>query len=252
MTPEIWFWVLAGLAAFFVGSSKGGLPFVGILAVPLMALQISPVVAAGLLLPIYIISDIYGLWIYRKSYDIRNIKILVPAAAIGIGVGWATAHITSDSLVKLVVGIIGLAYCVDALLKVKRNLPPKSADIPRGIFWGALTGFTSFVSHAGAPPYQMYVLPQRLEKMVYAGTSTIIFAIINLLKLPPYWFLGQVNVGSLETGLYLAPIAIIGAFLGYRLTRIIPQGIFFRVVEVVLFLVSIKLIYDGAIGLTNA
>jgi uncharacterized protein len=252
MTPEIWFWVLAGLAAFFVGSSKGGLPLVGILAVPLMALQISPVVAAGLLLPIYIISDIYGLWIYRKSYDIRNIRILVPAAAIGIAVGWATAHITSDSLVKLVVGIIGLAYCVDALLKAKRNLPPKSADIPRGVFWGALTGFTSFVSHAGAPPYQMYVLPQRLEKMVYAGTSTIIFAIINLLKLPPYWFLGQVNVGSLETGLYLAPIAIIGAFLGYRLTRIIPQGIFFRVVEVALFLVSIKLIYDGAIGLTNA
>ena len=252
MTSEIWFWVLAGLAAFFVGSSKGGLPLVGILAVPLMALQISPVVAAGLLLPIYIISDIYGLWIYRKSYDIRNIKILVPAAAIGIGVGWATAHITSDSLVKLVVGIIGLAYCVDALLKAKRNLPPKSADIPRGIFWGALTGFTSFVSHAGAPPYQMYVLPQRLEKMVYAGTSTIIFAIINLLKLPPYWFLGQVNVGSLETAMYLAPIAIIGAFLGYRLTRIIPEGIFFRVVEVALFLVSIKLIYDGAIGLTNA
>ncbi len=252
MTPEIWFWVLAGLAAFFVGSSKGGLPLVGILAVPLMALQISPVVAAGLLLPIYIISDMYGLWIYRKSYDIRNIRILVPAAAIGIAVGWATAHITSDSLVKLVVGIIGLAYCVDALLKARRNLPPKSADIPRGIFWGALTGFTSFVSHAGAPPYQMYVLPQRLEKMVYAGTSTIIFAIINLLKLPPYWFLGQVNVGSLETGLYLAPIAIIGAFLGYRLTRIIPQGIFFRVVEVALFLVSVKLIYDGAIGLTNA
>jgi uncharacterized protein len=97
----------------------------------------------------------------------------------------------------------------------------------------------------------MYVLPQRLEKMVYAGTSTIIFAIINLLKLPPYWFLGQVNLGSLETALLLSPLAIIGAYLGYRLTLILPEKIFFRIVEVALFLVSLKLVYDGAVGLAN-
>ncbi len=251
MTGDVWFWVLAGLATLFVGSSKGGLPLIGMLAVPLMALQISPVVAAGLLLPIYIISDMYGLWIYRKSFDRRNIAILVPAAAIGIAVGWATASITNEDVVTILVGVIGLAYCIDALLKARRNLPPKPAYVPRGVFWGAITGFTSFVSHSGAPPYQMYVLPQRLEKMVYAGTSTIIFAIINLLKLPPYWFLGQVNLASLETALLLSPLAIIGAYVGYRLTLILPEKIFFRIVEVALFLVSLKLVYDGMAGLTN-
>ena len=252
MEFDILFWALALLAALFVGASKGGLPLIGMLGVPIMALQISPVVAAGLLLPIYIVSDVYGLWIYRKSYDARNIIIIVPAAAIGIGIGWATASVTSDDLVKLVVGVIGLLYCIDAILKARRNLPPRPADVPRGLFWGMIAGFTSFVSHAGAPPYQMYVLPQRLEKMVYAGTSTIIFAIINLLKLPPYWFLGQVNIGSLETGMYLAPVAILGAYLGYKLTSIIPQKLFFRIVEVALFLVSLKLIYDGFTGLTNS
>lgn len=251
MAAEFWFWVLAGLAALFVGGSKGGLPLIGMLGVPLMALQISPVVAAGLLLPIYIISDMYGLWIYRKSFDQRNIAILVPAAAIGIAVGWAAASITNEDVVTILVGIIGLAYCIDAVLKARRNLPPRPADVPRGLFWGSLAGFTSFVSHAGAPPYQMYVLPQRLEKMVYAGTSTIIFAIINLLKLPPYWFLGQVNVGSLRTAVILAPIAIIGAFLGFRLTKILPEKAFFRIVEIALFLVSLKLVYDGVVGLTN-
>ncbi len=129
---------------------------------------------------------------------------------------------------------------------------PGPRTVPRGIFWGSIAGFTSFVSHSGAPPYQMYVLPQRLEKMVYAGTSTIIFAIINLLKLPPYWFLGQVNVGSLRVAAILAPIAIIGAFLGYRLTKVLPEKIFFRIVEVALFLVSLKLVYDGIIGLWGA
>ena len=248
---DLWFWILAGVATLFVGSSKGGLPLIGMLAVPLMALQISPVVAAGLLLPIYIISDMYGLWIYRKSFDLRNIYILVPAAAIGIGVGWATASITNEHVVTILVGLIGLAYCIDAVLKARRKLPPKPADVPRGLFWGSITGFTSFVSHAGAPPYQMYVLPQRLEKMVYAGTSTIIFAIINLLKLPPYWFLGQVNLDSLEIALKLAPIAITGAYIGFRLTKILPEKAFFRIVEVALFLVSMKLIYDGVAGLTN-
>jgi len=251
MAADFWFWILAVLATLFVGGSKGGLPLIGILSVPLLALQISPVVAAGLLLPVYIVSDVYGLWLYRKSYDLRNIKIIVPAATIGILFGWTTVSITSDDLVKLLVGVIGLVYCADAVMKARRVIAPKPADLPRGFFWGSIAGFTSFVSHAGGPPYQMYVLPQRMEKMVYAGTSTIIFAIINLLKLPPYWFLGQVNVGSLRIAAILAPIAIIGAFLGYRLTRIVPEKAFYRFVEVVLFLVSVKLVYDGVVGLTN-
>ncbi|HLA02721.1 MAG TPA: sulfite exporter TauE/SafE family protein [Aestuariivirga sp.] len=251
MAADFWFWILAVLATLFVGGSKGGLPLIGILSVPLLALQISPVVAAGLLLPVYIVSDVYGLWLYRKSYDLRNIRIIVPAATIGILFGWATVSITSDDLVKLLVGVIGLVYCADAVMKARRVIAPRPADLPRGIFWGSIAGFTSFVSHAGGPPYQMYVLPQRMEKMVYAGTSTIIFAIINLLKLPPYWFLGQVNVGSLRIAAILAPIAIIGAFLGYRLTKIIPEKAFYRFVEVALFLVSVKLVYDGVVGLTN-
>jgi uncharacterized protein len=248
MPIDYWFWILALLSSLFVGASKGGLPLIGMLAVPIMSLVISPVVAAGLLLPIYIVSDMYGLWIYRREYDRRNIAIIIPAATIGIGIGWATAHVTSEDVVKFLVGVIGLAYCLDAVLKARRNLPPRTADIPRGMFWGTITGFTSFVSHAGAPPFQMYVLPQRLEKMVYAGTTTIIFAIINMLKLPPYWLLGQVNVASLEKCLVLGPVSLVGAFLGYKLTTVMPTKLFFRAVEIALFLVSVLLIRESAPG----
>ncbi|MEO6609083.1 MAG: sulfite exporter TauE/SafE family protein [Aestuariivirga sp.] len=248
MSIDYWFWILAILSSIFVGASKGGLPLIGMLAVPIMSLVISPVVAAGLLLPIYIVSDMYGLWIYRREYDTRNIAILVPAAAIGIGIGWATAHVTSEDVVKFLVGVIGLAYCLDAVLKARRNIPAKSSDIPRGMFWGTIAGFTSFVSHAGAPPYQMYVLPQRLDKMVYAGTTTIVFAIVNLMKLPPYWFLGQVNVASLEKCLVLGPVSLVGAYLGYEFTKILPTKLFFRAVEIALFLVSVLLIQESAPG----
>jgi uncharacterized protein len=241
------FWVLAAAAALLVGGSKGGVPGVGILAVPVLSQVISPVVAAGLLLPIFILSDIYGLWLYRRNYDAWNIKLIVAAATIGILIGWATAQYNSDALVKFIVGMIGLWYAADLYLKSRRKVEtaPRPADIPRGLFWGSLAGFTSFVAHAGGTPYQMFVLPQKLDKMTFAGTATITFAIINLLKLPPYWLLGQVNVGSLWTCAYLAPVALIGAWGGYRLTKILPEKTFFRWVEIALFLVSLKLIYDA-------
>jgi uncharacterized membrane protein YfcA len=247
MDGGLLFFLLAGLAAFVVGASKGGLPMVGALGVPLLALVMPPVAAAALLLPVYIVSDWVGLWAYRKHYDMRNLLILVPAMTGGVALGWATAHVTAEWMVTLIVGIVGLYYCVTVLLK-KPDAPPKPADVPRGVFWGTIAGFTSFVSHTGGPPYQTYVLPQKLEKMVFAGTSTIVFAIINAVKLIPYWALGQFNPGNLEMAALLAPVAIAGALAGYRVTSIIPERVFFRLVEVALFVVSVKLIYDALLA----
>ena len=172
MNADILFYALAALAAFTVGLSKGGLPMVGVLGVPLLALVISPVAAAALLLPIFIVSDVFAVWVYRHAYDRRNLMILIPATVLGIAIGWATASITSERLVTFLVGVIALAYCVNALIQ-RGNMPAKPADVPRGIFWGTIAGFTSFVSHSGAPPYQMYALPQKMPKLVFAGTSTI-------------------------------------------------------------------------------
>jgi uncharacterized protein len=245
MSQEVWFWTVATLATFFIGAAKGGLPMVGLLSVPTLSLAVSPVVAAGLTLPLYIISDIYGLWLYRHSYNMRILKIVVPAMALGVLAGWLAATATNDSFVKGMVGTIGLAYTADALVRTRRQLPPKPADVPRGLFWGSIAGFTSFVSHAGGPPYQMYVLPQRLDKMTFAGTSTIAFTIINLIKVPPYWQLGQINLASLQTGLYLIPVALFGAFAGYQLTAKLPEKLFFRIVEIALVLLSLRLLYEA-------
>ena len=110
---DLWFWICAALASFLVGASKGGLPGVGVLGVPILAQVISPTLAAGILLPILVVSDWYGLWMYRKSYDLRIIKIMVVTGLIGILIGWATAHITNTDVVKIIVGIIGLSFFVD-------------------------------------------------------------------------------------------------------------------------------------------
>jgi uncharacterized membrane protein YfcA len=239
------FLICGGLAAIFIGLSKGGVPMIGMLGVPVMALAMSPLRAAALLLPIYVITDMFGLLAYRRQFSVRNLAILVPAAIIGIGIGWATASVVSDSFVRLLVGLIGLAYCLDLWRKRRRDLPPKPADVPRGLFWGALTGFTSFVSHSGAPPYQMYVMPQRLSKLVFAGTSTILFAIVNAVKLVPYWALGQLNSENLPTAAALFPVGIAATFAGVRIVRILAEERFFQLVTIGLFLISAKLTYDG-------
>ena len=244
-SADLAFWGLALLASFLVGASKGGLPLVGVLSVPLLSLVMPAGQAAGLTLPIYILSDVYGLWIYRQEFDKRNLAILIPAGAIGILAGYLTAHITNEDMVKFLVALIGLAYCADAVSKTWRTVPTKPADLPRGIFWGTIAGFTSFVSHAGGPPYNMFVLPQRLSKMIYAGTTTIVFAAVNLMKLPPYIALGQVNLGSLQICAVLAPLALFGAWAGYRLTTVVPEKLFFRAVEITLFLVALLLLDES-------
>ncbi|MBB6091506.1 hypothetical protein HNQ60_000352 [Povalibacter uvarum] len=235
---------LAALAALLVGLSKGGLSLIGSVAVPMLALVISPVTAAALLLPIFVVSDMFGLWSYRREFDRRNLVILISAGVIGIGFGWATASIITERWVGFIVGLIGVTFCFNAWRQRHVVVQPKPADVPRGVFWGTLMGFSSFVSHSGGPPYQVYVLPQQLPKTVYAGTTTIVFAVVNAVKLLPYWALGQFNASNLKTSAWLMPIAIAGTFIGVRLVRILPQRTYFTIVQTVLFLVSIKLIWD--------
>jgi uncharacterized protein len=246
--PDLLFFAFAVIAAVLVGLSKGGLPVIGMLATPVLALAVSPVTGAAILLPIYVVSDMFGLHAYRRDFDRRNLLILVPATSIGVGLGWATASIISERLVTLVVGAIGLAFCFDHYWKNQHRLEPKPADMRRGLFWGAIAGFTSFVSHSGAPPYQMFVLPQRLDKLTYAGTTTILFAYVNALKLIPYWALGQLNAAALKIAALLVLPAIAAVYAGVWLVRVIPEELFYRLVMAALFVVSLKLIWDAAIG----
>ena len=244
------FWAAAVVAAVLVGLGKGGLPVVGMLGVPVLALVINPVVAAGLLLPVYVVSDMFGLYAYRHEFDRRVLAIVVPGAVAGIAFGWATAQVVPEAAVTALVGVIGTVFALNILLRrgggggeVRR------AEVAPGLFWGAVTGFTSFVSHSGAPPWQVYTLPLGLSKTVFAGTSTIAFAIINAVKLVPYWHLGQLSAGNLKVAAVLFLPAALAVFVGVRLVRALPERLFFQAVTWALLALSLKLMWDGARGL---
>jgi len=113
-----------------------------------------------------------------------------------------------------------------------------------GLFWGTLSGFTSFISHAGAPPFQVYVLPQQLPKTVFAGTATLVFAVINFAKILPYQNLRPYSMVDMMDAAVLIPFAIGGTFLGAVLTKKIPDALFFRLVQIGLFSISLKLIWS--------
>lgn len=215
---------------------------IGTLGVPLFALAVSPVKAAAILLPVYVLSDMVGLAVYRREFSRRNVLILVPAACIGIGIGWASASAVPERGVNLLVGLIGVGFCLNTWLQRRREPTPRDAGVVRGTFWGSLLGFTSFISHSGAPPFQVFVLPQRLPKMVYAGTTTIVFALVNLLKLIPYAALGQLSPTNLSFAALFALPAFVGTLLGIRLVRVLPQQSYYLVVQLLLFAVSMRLL----------
>ena len=235
----------AALGAVLVGLSKGGLPATGTLAVPILSLVMSPIKAATLLLPIYVISDAVGVWLYRKDFSPWNLKVLIPAGMLGVFVGWLTTSMISEQMVTLLIGVIGVAFCLNTWLRKKPEGLPTPASLLPGLFWGSLSGFTSFISHAGAPPYQVYVLPQQLSKTVFAGTATLVFAAINLAKVLPYQNLRPYQMADLMDAVVLIPFAIGGTFLGAVLTKKIPDVLFFRLVQIGLFAISLKLIWSA-------
>ncbi|HXW19418.1 MAG TPA: sulfite exporter TauE/SafE family protein, partial [Roseiarcus sp.] len=166
------FYAAAAPAVIFFGLSKGGFGPISALSMPLMSLVMSPVRAAAIMLPILVVQDWVSVWAFRRDWDKRNLLILIPASVIGVGAGWLLAARVSEALVRLAVGLISIGFVIFMVARSWRGEPiPAPAAPAPGILWGAIAGFTSFVSHNGAPPFQVYVMPQRLAPRIFAGTA---------------------------------------------------------------------------------
>ena len=248
--PDILFG-LASLGAFLVGLSKGGLPAVGMLAVPILSLVMPPMKATVMLLPSYVISDMVGIWLYRHDFSVTNLRILAPAGMVGVGLGWATASLVPEQVISFLIGLMGVAFCLHVWLGKNQMTEAQPVHRGKGWFWGGLSGFTSFISHAGAPPFQIYMLPQKLRKAQFAGTATLFFALINLTKILPYQALRPYTRDGLYEVAGLVPAALVGTLAGAYLTRKIADKWFFLVVQLGLFGVSLKLLFGAWVWLLH-
>jgi hypothetical protein len=237
-------------AVILMGLSKGGFAGLGLLALPLMALVVSPVQAAAIMLPLLIAQDVVTVWSYRREFDRRILATLLPGALIGILAGYLLAAKVSDAAVGLAVGVISIGFALRNLLGLNRvEAPVKQAGYAPGTLWGAICGFTSMIAHAGGPPFQIYVMPQRLPPAVFVGTGAIFFATINLIKVGPYIALGQFSPQNLTASLALLPVAVASTFAGVWLVRRVPPERFYTIIYWLLLAVGTKLVFDGLKGL---
>lgn len=248
MTPitDPLFYALAVPAVVIVGLSKGGFGgAIALLGVPLMSLAIPPVQAAGILLPILVVMDMVGLAAYRGTFDKKSLAILLPAAFAGIAIGYFTAAYVTDGHVRLIVGLVALAFALNYYFGTARRGEARPHRPWLGRLWGMVAGFTSFVSHTGGPPFQMYMLPLRLAPTLFAGTAVIFFSAVNAVKLVPYFLLGQFDTTNLATSAVLLPLAPLATLAGVWLVRVVNPQTFYRITYAMVLAISFKLIWDG-------
>lgn len=165
---------------------------------------------------------------------------------VGIAIGTLTAAITSESFVRLIVGLLALGFVV-RMTVLHAGEQPSAQGRLSGAFWGAFAGFTSFVAHAGGPPFQVYALQLKLDPRLYTGTSVIFFAIVNLVKVAPYAALGHFDTKTLASAAAMLPLAVVSTLLGAMIIKRINAQIFYPFMYAMITLVGVKLVWDGVI-----
>lgn len=241
------FYVALVVATILLGLSKGGFTGVGMAAMPIVTLVAPPAQAAAVLLPIIVLQDMVSLFLYRRHWDGRNLVMLLPGAGAGVALGYAFAAEVPENAVLFAVGALSVGFGLSRLA-VMRNADAVIAREPdsfRGFLCGAASGFASMIAHAGSPPFQVFVIPQRMSRDTFIGTGCVFFAVVNLVKVPPFVALGALDWSTMAVSAKMAPLALAASWLGVLFVRRIAPDRFFVIVNTLLVLVGMKLAYDG-------
>ena len=245
MITDWYFYAVTIPAVLLLGISKSGFGAgFGSLAVPMMALAVTVPQAAAILMPVLLVMDILGMAAFRKDFDLKLLKFLIPFGLVGIVIGALLFKVLDARTVAGIVGIFTLLFLAQRLL-----FPPKVDSPPPPKWLGAIltatSGFTSFIAHAGGPPVNAYMIPLRMSPVKFTATLAFFFFVINLSKWIPYAWLGLLDTRNMVTSLVLLPLAPIGVFVGVRLARRVNQVLFYRLVYLGMFLTGIKLVWDA-------
>ena len=239
------FYAVAIPAVLLLGISKSGFGAgFGSLAVPMMAMAVTVPQAAAILMPVLLLMDVLGMAAFRRDFDKTLLKFLLPFGLLGTLIGTLLFKVMDSHTVAGIVGVFTLLFLAQRLL-----FPPRADSPPPPRWLGALltpiSGFTSFIAHAGGPPVNAYVIPLRLSPLKFAATMAFFFFFINLSKWVPYAWLGLLDMRNLATSLVLLPLAPVGVWIGVRIARRISPLWFYRLLYTGMALTGIKLVWDS-------
>jgi uncharacterized protein len=240
------FWLLAIIGVLLTGISKSGFAGgAGVIAVPLLSLVIPVPVAAALMLPLLLVMDAKSLHYYWRSVRWQELKIIAPAALIGIVSGGYLLGELPSNLLQVLLGI----FCI--VFSLWKKVTPFFARIPyAGIIWGMVSGLTSTLLHSGGPPINIYLATRQLPKRNWLATAAVFFAMMNLVKIIPYTLTEQWQSNSMISDLLLIdiillPTSLIGVWLGYILQQRISEAHFMSACKGLLFLSGLALLASG-------
>jgi uncharacterized membrane protein YfcA len=195
-------------------------------------------------MPVLFVMDVLGLHAWRRHFDWPLIRFLLPFGLLGTVVGTLLFRALDSHLVAGIVGVFTLTFLAQRLVFPPR---PDSPAPPRwlGALLTTMSGFTSFVAHAGGPPVNAYVVPMRLAPLRLTGTMAVFFFVLNLSKWIPYAWLGLLDLRNMATSVVLLPVAPIGVLVGVKLAHRISPQLFYRFVYAGMLLTGLKLVWDG-------
>jgi uncharacterized membrane protein YfcA len=235
--------IVLGFCALMVGITKTGLPGLGILAVPVMAMAFPARLSTGMLLLMLAAADLFAVAYYRRHANWHHILRLLPWALFGIAAGSVVIRYVNDENLRPVIGIIILL-----LLGVNywrsRN-PDLYSHIPHHWGFAAVLGFTAGlttqIANAAGPVMAIYLLAMQLPKNEYIGTGAWYFLILNWLKIVLFVWDGRITMAAVKADVAMLPLLLLGAVAGIVILKKIPQQWFERIVQILALLAALKL-----------
>jgi uncharacterized membrane protein YfcA len=236
-----WMWVL--LSAMLVGMAKTGLGGLGMLVVPIMAAVFGAKPSTGIVLPMLIMADFFGVGYYHRHAEINQIIRLIPSTIVGVLLAiWVGDSINPDQFRMLLAVIIVIGTIIMILNFSKPNLIK-----PNPVFAalaGFLGGFTTMIGNAAGPVMSIYFLAMGFQKNRFIGTAAWFFLCVNLFKVPFHiWIWETISWSTFKLNLLIVPAIVIGALVGFKLTKLIPERPYKIFIVLSILLVAIKLFF---------
>ncbi len=240
--------ILILIVGFLIGLSKGGVggPISVALALPLLSQTMGLKQAVGLTLPLLMFADIFAMRYYWKQWDMRYIRLLLPMAVVGIVIGAFFLKILPEDILKKVVGIFTLGVIVYKLASDSlRSVEYQPRDW-HGYLAGGASGFASTLANLGGPPSTAYLLLQKIEPASFIGTVTLLFFVINLLKVPMYLLLGNdvLDLNLILSIIWILPIIPVGVWTGRKIIGWMNPKVFDWSLIAVLLYTSLSLLFS--------
>lgn len=233
----------------------------GSLATPIMLVIFAPTVALGILLPLFIIIDLWVVWFWRHLGVRRIIIAMTITGLLGQITGWLLLRYgaINDDILTLFIALLALYTGGKYFLKMAISVQTKQAIraeirafrrrlVSRAVIWCSLSGFSSFVSLTGGIPAQVYLLPMHLPRQLFVATMAWYLLFINLAKIPLYGELSFISVQTMTLTLLLLPAVPVGIMIGRILNRILSDKLFYIITHLLLILLGCQILWRAVVS----